>query len=42
MLHAAGRNLDAKKVEAHEKELKDRLSAQKASGPETATPAPKQ
>jgi len=35
MLHAAGRNLDAKKVEAHEKELKDKLSAQKASGPET-------
>jgi tetratricopeptide (TPR) repeat protein len=36
MLHAAGRNLDAKKVEAHEKELKDKLSAQKANGPETA------
>ena len=33
MLHAAGRSLDAKKVEAHEKELKDKLTAQKASGP---------
>jgi len=38
MLHAAGRNLDAKKVEAHEKELKDKLSAQKAGGPETVPP----
>jgi tetratricopeptide (TPR) repeat protein len=36
MLHAAGRLADAKKVEAHEKELEDRLTAQKASGPETA------
>lgn len=35
MLHAAGRNLDAKKVEAHEKDLKDKFSAQKAGGPET-------
>ena len=35
MLHAAGRLADAKKVEAHEKELKDKLTAQKANGPET-------
>lgn len=35
MLHAAGRSLDAKKVEAHEKELKDKLTAQKANGPDT-------
>ncbi len=39
MLHAAGRLADAKKVEAHEKELKDKLTAQKASGPETAPDA---
>jgi tetratricopeptide (TPR) repeat protein len=35
MLHAAGRLADAKKVEAHEKDLEDKLSAQKVSGPET-------
>ncbi len=35
MLHVAGRLADAKKVEAHEKELKDKLTAQKANGPET-------
>lgn len=41
MLHAAGRLADAKKVEAHKKELEDKLSAQKANGPETvAAPGP--
>ncbi len=35
MLRTAGRLADAKKVDAHEKELEDRLSAQKVNGPET-------
>jgi tetratricopeptide (TPR) repeat protein len=36
MLRAAGRVTDAKKVEAHTKELKDRLTPQKVAGPDAA------
>ena len=45
MLHAAGRLVDAKKMEAHQKELKDKLTPLKEAGPQTAnatlTPAHK-
>jgi len=37
MLHAAGRLVDAKKVEAHAKEMKDKAAAQKAAMAQAAS-----
>jgi hypothetical protein len=37
MLHAAGRLPEAKRLEAHTKELKDKLAAQKAAALQGAT-----
>ena len=36
MLHAAGRLIDAKKMEAHAKEVKDKLGPQKAAAAQVA------